>query len=353
MKKLFVILFTFIIVLSLTGCGVNITSISLPDSLEVNKGETIDAVATFTAEQEDVTAEALAKAADKLELVWSSADENVATVDADGVVTGVSGGETEITVAATDGELSASVKVNVNVPAEDIDITDFEITTLDTDSEIDYALVPADATAKDVEFTVADKGIATVKDGKITAVAAGSTELTVTVGEVSKTVALKVLQAPVELTVDEISVRVGRTATINVNTGLEDGVEAEVGLDFTYTSADESIATVDEDGTVTGVEVGETMVTIANGLGQTVEETVTVKSRPVSYTPDSTSAPAAASTPAASTPAAAPAPAPAPAPSEPQHYHGNGTDTGHCPVCGSGYSPDIDMNAPTGNYGGD
>ena len=60
MKKLFAILVVFAIVCCLAGCGVNITSISLPESLTVNVGETVDAVATFAADKDDVAADKLA-----------------------------------------------------------------------------------------------------------------------------------------------------------------------------------------------------------------------------------------------------------------------------------------------------
>lgn len=62
-------------------------------------------------------------------LKWTSSDENVATVDADGVVTGVKGGKTVITATTTDmSGLSASVKITVyNVLTSDrswVDVTD-------------------------------------------------------------------------------------------------------------------------------------------------------------------------------------------------------------------------------------
>lgn len=43
-------------------------------------------------------------------------------------------------------------------------------------------------------------------------------------------------------------------------------------------------------------------------------------------------------------------PVPQPQPPAPQadHYHGNGTDSGTCPACGFGYSPNIDMSGGDG-----
>ncbi len=53
------------------------------------------------------------------ELTWTSSDESVATVDAEGLVTAVSAGVAEITVTATLGELTASDTCRVCVFAED------------------------------------------------------------------------------------------------------------------------------------------------------------------------------------------------------------------------------------------
>lgn len=377
MKKFLAILVAFIIVCCLAGCGVHIASIELPESLTVNVGETVDAVATFAADKDGVAADKLAEAASKLELTWTSADESVATVDTNGVVTGVAGGETTITVATADGSMSASVKVSVKVPLEDIKIEDIELTTLDKDVEVEYTLVPENAMVESVEFSIADEAIVTAKDGKITAVTAGETELTLACGDITKTVVVKVLQAPVELSAEDVSVEVGKTATIEVDTGLAEGLEAEVGDKYTYKVSDEKIATVDENGVVTGVTVGETEVKVTNTLGQdcTVEVEVTEPVRAATSNSGGASggrtqgqnngsgsgsgaqAPSNPTTPAPFTPDPAPStpsapdPTPAPTPSipaEPQHYHGNGTDAGTCPVCGRSYSPDVDPSTVPG-----
>lgn len=355
-KKLLALITVLAVMLCLAGCGVNITSISLPESLTVNVGETVDAVATFAADKDDVAADKLAEAASKLELTWTSADESVATVDANGVVTGVAGGETAITVAAADG-LSATVKVSVKVPLEGIEIEDIELTTLDKDVEVEYTLVPENAMVESVEFGIADEAIVTAKDGKITAVTAGETELTISCGEIAKTVAVKVLQAPVELSAEEINLTVGETADITVNTGLD--TEPEVGTDYIFASSDEEVATVDEDGVVTAVAAGEAEVTVTNELGQRCVVSVTASAPAPVRKPSNSGSTGGTQAPTqgtgtgaqvpASTPVEAPAPTPAPtpAPAEPV-----APSTPVCEFCGGPHnkldcpnlscSPDVD-----------
>lgn len=400
-KKLGAFALVLAMVVSLAGCGVTITSIELPGSLDVNVGDTVDAAATFAADKDDVSADKLADAVGKLELTWTSADESVAIVDANGAVTGVAGGETTITVATTDGKLSASVKVNVKVPLEDVDVEDIELTTLDKDEAIAFELVPDNAMAEDIEFAIADEAVATVEDGKITAIAAGETELTITVGDITKTVKVKVLQAPVELGVmsPNVKIEVGKTAEIVVTTGLE--VEADVGIDYTFKTADEKVATVDENGNVTGVTVGETEIIVTNELGQSCKakvevvepaKTSTGSNRPTGNTGNTGSSTQGTQgttpgtptsgggsggnggdTQTPSNPSPAPAPTPTPTPAGPEgyalgivctvcggshhradcpnvtHYHGNGTDRGNCPACGAPYGLTINIDdLPTG-----
>ena len=359
MKKFFALMMALMMVFCLAGCGVNIASISLPDSLDLDIGESADAAITFAADKEGASPDKLAEAAGKLELVWTSSDETVATVDA-GVVTAVGGGDAVISVATADGNLSASVKVNVNVPLVDIEAYDMTMTTLDKGMDIEYALIPEDAMIDGVDFAVLDESVVTTKDSKVSVVAAGQTDLTLSSGDISKTVKVTVLQAPAELTVEDVSVRVGNGVALVIGLGLDEGVEPEVGTDFTYETADERIATVNEDGYVTGVSAGKTEVTVTNEIGQSCTATVEVTNAPANTRPVQTAGTSGGSAAGTGTSSGggtsgggSEPPAPAPAPSEPQHYHGNGSDGGVCPVCGLNYSPEVtpEENVDYGSLG--
>lgn len=287
MKKLFAIITALMMALCLVGCGVTIASISLPDSLDLNVGESVDVAITFAANQEGASPEKLAEAAGKLELVWTSSDEAVATVDS-GVVTAVGGGTATITVATAGDVLSASVTVNVTIPLEDIEAYDMTMTTLDTGMNIEYALIPEDAMIDGVDLAVADESVVLVKDGKVVVVAAGKTELTISSGDIARTVNVTVLQAPAELTVEDVFVRSGDEVALEIGLGLDKDVTAEAGTEFTYESADESIATVNKDGTVTGVSAGRTEVTVKNEIGQSCTAAVEVTEAPVNTRPGQT-----------------------------------------------------------------
>ena len=67
---------------------------------------------------------------------------------------------------------------------ESIEINDIELNTTDKDVVIEYTLMPEGAEGE-VTMSIADDTIATVSDGKITAVSEGETELLISVGEIA------------------------------------------------------------------------------------------------------------------------------------------------------------------------
>lgn len=166
----------------LTGCGVDITSVGLPASMQLEKGETTQLTVDFGA-QDGATEEAIAKEAEKLTLVWSSSDEAVATVDETGKVTAVGAGTAEITVALEDGNISSTCEVKVVVPAEGVtapETLNLEVNGENT-AQLDVKATPEDAT--DVTFTYESSNpeVATVdENGVVTAVANGEADITVT-----------------------------------------------------------------------------------------------------------------------------------------------------------------------------
>lgn len=95
----------------LTACGgPKLIGVTLPETpLVLATGETATAETSYTYDGE--TPENA-----QPEVVYTSGDAAIATVDENGVITGVAEGETTIT--ATVGELSASRTVSVIIPVE-------------------------------------------------------------------------------------------------------------------------------------------------------------------------------------------------------------------------------------------
>ena len=114
-------------------------------------------------------------------VTFTSADETIATVNENGVVTGVAAGNTTITIAATDG---SNVSTTINVTVTGIDVTGItaeDVTVVNGETAtISYTVAPTNASNQNVTFTSADETIATVDaDGVVTGVAVGTTTITI------------------------------------------------------------------------------------------------------------------------------------------------------------------------------
>ena len=125
-----------------------------------------------------------------------------------------------------------------------------------------------------ITWESADKNIATVENGKITAVGTtGSTTITAKVEgtEYEATCKVSIVQKVTSITAKNVTVGKNQTAKIEVTTTPTGLVE-----DLTYASETPSIATVAEDGTVTGVATGSATITIKGKISTNVSTTCTV-----------------------------------------------------------------------------
>lgn len=310
--------------LVLTACGVTITAVHLPDEIQVNVGATAETAATYESKQEADSA-AQQAAADKIDWTWEIGDDSIASVDANGVITGIKGGNTIVTLTSADGKFSAKCPVTVNQPLKAIKMDDIALETNGHTSEtVAYTLEPADTTEDDVILSVADESVAKLEGNKLVAVSDGTTKITATSGIVKTsakvTVTTKVEQ--IALSKTEGVLTVGNTHTIKATVFPEDATDKAV----TWKSSDESIATVDAEGNVTAKDTGNVTIMAVNSDGDvssTYELTVNkAAAKPATNYSGTTSSAGAATTPSytapsapsASTPTYVPAPAPAPAP---------------------------------------
>ena len=344
MKKHIVlaVIATAAMALTLVGCGVKITNIAVPESAMVEKGESItlpvvygtdDAPAvtpeTAATGESAETDEKLAKAASKLTVEWTSSDESVATVDATGMVVAVSAGKADITASVTDSEMSAVCKVTVKVAAKDITVPDNLDVKLNDGNEttVEATVSPADATDVKVSYASTDEAVATVdKDGRVQVLQPGECDITTTLmqdGEkvTEKTTHVKAFYEVESITLDsnEGKLTVGNSHTIKATVAPEE-VAAETTIE--WSSSNEKVATVDENGKVTAIAAGEATITATVGEKSanyevTVEQPKKVTTSNKTYKSSSSSNSSAAVTPSNPAPVV-PAPAqPDPAPAQP------------------------------------
>ena len=129
-------------------------------------------------------------------LVWTSSNDAVATVK-DGVITAKSEGTATITAACGSAKAECVVTVLPPILATGVTLDKAALKLYEGDAAKLTAMVkPEDTTDKTIVWTSSDKTIATVKDGAVTAVKAGTATITAACGEAKATCAVTV-KAPV------------------------------------------------------------------------------------------------------------------------------------------------------------
>ena len=343
-----------IMMLGLVGCGVKITNIAVPESAMVEKGESItlpvvygtdDAPAvtpeTAATGESAATDEKVAKAAEKLTIEWTSSDESVATVDATGMVVAVSAGEADITASVTDSEMSAVCKVTVKVAAKDITVPDNLDVKLNDGNEttVEATVSPADATDVKVSYASTDEAVATVdKDGRVQVLQPGECDIVTTLTQEGEKVAEKKTHIKAYYEVEDITLdktegvlTAGNTVILNTAVLPEEAADETT---VTWTSSDEKIATVDENGKVTAIAAGEATITAAAGEKNatyklTVQAKKIVQNTSKSSNKGNTSSSTGSSAPESNPTPAQPAPNPQPEqPSNPEPSQPSGGDSG-------------------------
>lgn len=221
----------------LTACGgPKLIGVELPETpLVLATGETATAETSYTYDGE--TPENA-----QPEVVYTSGDTTIATVDENGVITGVAEGETTIT--ATVGELSASRTVSVIIPVERLEAESMALHLADGPAALAYTVVPENFTGE-LTFDSSNNAIVTVDaNGQITPVAVGDTNVTVTAPNgMTATAQIRVWDGPKELNLAPAKTEVTKGSGTQIGVTDEQGndVEAE---SLTWASSDETVAQV-------------------------------------------------------------------------------------------------------------
>ena len=255
MKKCVSMIIILLFALSLVSCkAVESIELSLP-STTMDKGTTAALAATVLPEE----------ASDKT-LTYASSDETIITVAEDGSVTAVAVGVATITATAKSG-IEATIEITVVQP----------VTSLECDSEVTVALglwqqlnvtcLPEDATDKTLTYASADTSIATVDEGGIiSGLQGGETTVTVTAASGVKAeikVTVKYVVEKIALNYGTIYLAPGGSATLIATISPSEAAEEKL----TFESNLPNIATVDENGVVRAVSVGNAVVTVTAESG--------------------------------------------------------------------------------------
>ena len=212
---------------------------------------------------------------------FESADAGIAAVNANGVVTGVSAGETTITVTTEDGGFTGACTINVYNQA----VTGVTIEPSEAELPAGYSMkltatvLPENATNKNVIYSVDDESILSVdQDGNITGLSLGTATVTVTTEDGGFTASAEITVIPVQVTgvsISPKSVSVALGHTIQLTASITPSNAANKNLSWSV--SDETIISVDGQGTVTGLSGGTATVTVTTedgGFSASAEITV-------------------------------------------------------------------------------
>ncbi|MGX7245468.1 Ig-like domain-containing protein [Enterococcus quebecensis] len=242
----------------------------------------------------DVKATVLPANTTNKQLHWDTTADQIATVDQNGTITGTGLGVTIIDVTSDNGKITEYIEVTVKneVSPKEIVLEQEQVELNIGDSiDIKATVLPENTTNKQLHWDTTDEGIATVDaNGRITAVQSGSTSIRVTTddGTIKKQIIVTVNEvAPEEIVVEKenIELTAGESFTLNASVLPENTTDKEL----FWISLDESIADVDDYGTITGLKPGTTEILILSvtNFGE-IEKYVTVtvkeKLQPVALT---------------------------------------------------------------------
>ena len=200
---------------------------------------------------------------------FKSLNEGVATVDENGVVTAVGVGECEIVAVSYCGRASGSFTLTVRQPVTEIVLDKAEV-TLDEGSSVSLSasVLPENAFDKTLTWVSENEEIATVENGVVTARSKGETVVKAvsSSGNVSASCRVVVLRPVKEIALDKTFVSVGKGKTVALSASVSPADASDTSV--TWKSEDPNIAAVDENGVVTALSKGETVVTAASSDGK-------------------------------------------------------------------------------------
>ena len=246
--------------------------------------KTEDKTITLTLNSEEV---------DNKSMVWTSSDESVATVvqnpnssyPLEAIVTAHKIGKATIKAEAQDG---SGINATCEVEVTPLMVSDFSLQTASVvktiPTQLEAKVSPDEADNKKLKWTSLIPDIATVtEDGMLTGLKMGTAQIKAEAldgSNISKTFNVEVTGLPVSsISLPTTPVSVVKTKTGKIKVVVEP-LESD-NQKLTWTSSRTDIATVDNEGVVTGKKVGTTRITASTTDGTNLKASVDVNIEPL------------------------------------------------------------------------
>ena len=216
------------------------------------------------------------------DISWSSSNDEIATVDSNGKITAISKGNCTITARSSNGNYDIClVKVDGNGKKSGIvgEIQEIKFTSSNIvlkegiDYIVNYSILPENAKG-DIEWISSNESIATVEDGVIKTIKEGTISIIARNGTVEQSLTLTVVKGDentpdvisdgstvpvysISLNQTEVGLYVGTSYTLSALFNPSNATNQTI----TWTSSDNSIVSVDANGIITGIKIGEANIT--------------------------------------------------------------------------------------------
>ena len=249
---------------------VAVTQISLNKSkVTLNKGKKFTLTAKITPEN-----------ATNKNVVFSSDNKKVATVNEKGIIEAVGKGKTKITVKTVDGKKKAVCTVIVIIPAKKVTMNVKDIYVV-KGKKVSFkaTMNPIDSTDK-LKWDSSKKSVATVKNGKVTAKKTGTAVITASTTSGKKvTCKIHVVKrakksTAVTLNKKQLTMKTGGICLLKAKMKPFDSTDI-----IKWKSSNKKIATVDQFGTVKAKKAGKVKITAMTSSGKKVTCVIEVKKK--------------------------------------------------------------------------
>lgn len=244
---------------------INVTGVSVsPESATIIEATTQQLSATI-----------LPSDADNQEIIWTSNNTTIATVNQNGLVNAVSQGSVTITATTFDGNFSATSIITVeaaSVSVTEININPESATLFEGTIELLNAnVLPANASNQSILWSSTNSLVATVnQSGLVTAVSAGSATIIATTndGGITDSSSISVEASVIgvtgiNITPTSANITVGNTQQVTATITPSNADNQTV----TWSSSDMSIATIDATGLIIAVSEGTALITATTNDG--------------------------------------------------------------------------------------
>lgn len=255
-----------------SGPRVYPTALSIDGATELDVGSTAQLNLTYAPEDTNVR-----------NATWSSSSTTVATVSSEGLVTAKKAGTVTIAASAK-GENGATITATHSITVKNVDATAISLNQTSKDLGIGSSftltatLIPSNTTDRTIRWTSSSESVASVtSSGVVKGLTEGDATITATTANglsASCDVHVSFIHVTsISLSPTEKEISIGRSFNLTPTLLPSNASDKAV----TYSSSNASIASVDNNGKVTGIAIGEATITATaeNGLTATCAVAVT------------------------------------------------------------------------------